>query len=122
MDSATGVGNVVIADLMFVVLFSVYELRWGLAPAVLALAACNDLSAEPAERDGYINRALPADELKPFVEKPAHRIASFPGHAIAHAKAAVDTGVAGPLLDGATTAFSPPDRMQRWSIHSLQIE
>jgi hypothetical protein len=35
---------------------------------------------------------LPADELTPFVEKLAHRIASFPVHAIAHAKAAVDTG------------------------------
>jgi hypothetical protein len=33
-----------------------------------------------------------ADELTPFVENLAHRIASFPAHAIAHAKAAVDGG------------------------------
>jgi hypothetical protein len=36
--------------------------------------------------------SVAADELTPFVEKLAHRIASFPAHAIAHAKAAVDTG------------------------------
>ena len=54
------------------------------------LLGCNDLSAELAERYGYINRAPPADELTPFVEKRA--IPSFPAHAIAHAKATVDTG------------------------------
>jgi hypothetical protein len=43
------------------------------------------------ERCGCINRALPVDELTPFVEKLAHRIALFPAHPIAHAKAAVDT-------------------------------
>ena len=43
---------------------------------------------------------LPTDELTPFVEKLAHRIASFPAHAIAHAKAAVDTGVVGSMAEG----------------------
>jgi enoyl-CoA hydratase/carnithine racemase len=47
------------------------------------LLGCNDFSAELAERYGYINRALPAEELTPFVEKLAQRIASFPAHAIA---------------------------------------
>ena len=64
------------------------------------LLGCNDLSAKLAERYGYINRALPTDELTPFVEKLAHRIASFPAHAIAHAKAAVDTGVVGSMAEG----------------------
>ncbi len=64
------------------------------------LLGCNDLSAELAERYGYINRALPADELSPFVERLARRIASFPQHAIAHAKAAVDTGAFGSLAEG----------------------
>jgi hypothetical protein len=49
---------------------------------------------------GYINRALPADELTPFVEKLAHRIASFPAHAIAHAKAAVDAGAFSSMAEG----------------------
>jgi enoyl-CoA hydratase/carnithine racemase len=64
------------------------------------LFGCNDFSAELAERYGYINRALPADKLTPFVETLAHRIASFPVHAIAHAKAAVDTGAFSSVAEG----------------------
>ena len=45
-------------------------------------------------------RALPADELTPFVEKLARRIASFPAHAIAHAKAAVDRGAFSSMAEG----------------------
>jgi enoyl-CoA hydratase/carnithine racemase len=52
-----------------------------------------------AERYGYINRALPADELAPFVERLARRIASFPAHAVAHAKAAVDSGAFGSMAE-----------------------
>ena len=64
------------------------------------LLGCDDFSAEQAERYGYINRALPADELTPFVERLAHRIASFPAHTIAHVKAAVDQGAFGSLAEG----------------------
>jgi enoyl-CoA hydratase/carnithine racemase len=72
----------------------------GRGRALEVLLGCNDLSAELAERYGYINRALPADELTPFVEKLAHRIASFPAHAIAHAKAAVDMGAFSSMAEG----------------------
>jgi enoyl-CoA hydratase/carnithine racemase len=72
----------------------------GRGRALEVLLGCNDLSAEMAERYGYINRALPPDELTPFVEALAHRIASFPSHAIAHAKAAVDIGAFGSLAEG----------------------
>ena len=72
----------------------------GRGRALEVLLGCNDLSAELAERYGYINRALPADELTPFVDKLAHRIASFPAHAIAHAKAAVDIGAFGSMAEG----------------------
>jgi len=61
----------------------------------IALGA-GDFPADLAERYGYVNRALPAEELGPFVERLARRIASFPAAAIAHAKASVlsaDTGV-----------------------------
>ena len=61
---------------------------------------CDDFSAELAERYGYINRALPADELAPFVERLAHRIASFPAHTVAHLKAAVDLGAFASLAEG----------------------
>ena len=64
------------------------------------MAPDNDFSAELAERYGYINRALPADELTPFVERLAHRITSFPAHTVAHVKAAVDLGTFGSLAEG----------------------
>ncbi len=38
----------------------------------------DDYDAELAERYGWINRALPADELGDFVRSLAHRIAAFP--------------------------------------------
>jgi enoyl-CoA hydratase/carnithine racemase len=72
----------------------------GRGRALEVLLGCNHLSAELAERYGYINRALPADELTPFVEKLARRIASFPAHAIAHAKSAVDAGAFSSLAEG----------------------
>jgi enoyl-CoA hydratase/carnithine racemase len=62
----------------------------GRARALEAILGGDDLDAETAERYGWINRALPRAELRPFVERLARRIASFPAPAIAHAKAAVD--------------------------------
>lgn len=72
----------------------------GRGRALEVLLGCNDFPAELAEHYGYINRALPADELTLFVETLAHRIASFPAHTIAHVKAAVDAGVFGSLAEG----------------------
>ncbi len=59
----------------------------------------DDLDAETAEAWGYLNRALPADEIGPFVDRLARRIASFPAPAIAAAKAAVDAAER-PLAEG----------------------
>jgi enoyl-CoA hydratase/carnithine racemase len=61
----------------------------GRARALEIVLGCHDIDAELAERWGYVNRALDEHELRPFVDSLAHRIASFPTHAIAHAKAAV---------------------------------
>lgn len=72
----------------------------GRGRALEVLLGCNDFSAELAERYGYINRALPQDELTAFVENLARRLASFPAHAIAHAKAAVDIGAFSSLAEG----------------------
>ncbi len=72
----------------------------GRGRALEVLLGCYDLSAELAERYGYVNRALSADELTPFVERLAHRLASFPLHAIAHAKTAVDTGTFSSIPEG----------------------
>ena len=65
----------------------------GRGRALEVLVGCDDIPADVAELYGYVNRALPPEELTPFVERLAHRIASFPPHTIAHAKKAVDGGV-----------------------------
>ncbi|HYV58654.1 MAG TPA: enoyl-CoA hydratase/isomerase family protein [Acidimicrobiia bacterium] len=71
----------------------------GRGRALEVVLGCDDFDAELAERYGYINRALPADELAPFVERLARRIAAFPAHAVRLAKRAVDAA-GGPLHDG----------------------
>jgi enoyl-CoA hydratase/carnithine racemase len=64
----------------------------GRGRALEIVLGCDDITAEVAERYGYINRALPPEELAPFVERLARRIASFPAEALALAKSAVDSG------------------------------
>ena len=56
----------------------------GRARALEVMLSAEDYDAELAERYGWINRALPADELGDFVSSLAHRIAGFPaaGHAV----------------------------------------
>lgn len=61
----------------------------GRARALEIVLGCNDIDADLAERWGYVNRALAEDELRPFVQALARRIASFPAEALGHAKAAV---------------------------------
>jgi enoyl-CoA hydratase/carnithine racemase len=58
-----------------------------------------DIDAATAEAWGYVNRALPADELRRYVDKLAARIASSPAVAVANAKRAVDAA-AGDLATG----------------------
>jgi len=74
----------------------------GRARALEIVLGCNDIDAETAERWGYVNRALPASELHPFVDALSARIASFPPGAIARAKAAVDAALPDPV-DGLLT-------------------
>ncbi len=62
----------------------------GRGRALEAVLGCADFPADLAERYGWINRALPARELRPFVAALARRIARFPREAIALAKRAVD--------------------------------
>ena len=57
--------------------------------ALEVVLGCDDIDARTAEAWGWVNRALPADELWPFVDRLARRIASFPPHAVAAAKAAI---------------------------------
>lgn len=71
----------------------------GRGRALEAVLGCEDFDAELAERYGWINRALPPEELGAFVERLARRIARFPRDAVRLAKRAVDAA-SGPLEDG----------------------
>jgi len=61
----------------------------GRGRALEVILGGDDLDAVTAERWGYLNRAFPADEIGPFVDRLARRIASFPPQAVALAKQAV---------------------------------
>jgi enoyl-CoA hydratase/carnithine racemase len=74
----------------------------GRARALEIVLGCDDVPADVAERWGYLNRALPPDELDAFVERLARRIASFPAEAIALAKEAVNAASPG-VVEGLLT-------------------
>ena len=71
----------------------------GRARALEVILGADDLDAETAERWGYLNRAFSADQIGPFVERLARRMASFPVEALRLAKQSVDAG-AGDLEPG----------------------
>jgi enoyl-CoA hydratase/carnithine racemase len=76
----------------------------GRSRALEVILGCGDFPADIAERYGYLNRALPPDQLRPFVQRLARRIASFPTEAIRLAKQAVleaDKDVVGGLIEEA---------------------
>ena len=61
--------------------------------ALEVLLSSEDIKAEEAEAYGYINRALPDDELDAYVEALATRIAQFDKWAIAQTKRLVNTNL-----------------------------
>lgn len=67
----------------------------GRSRALEVILGCDDVDAATAERWGWVNRVLPGDELDPFVDRLAGRIASFPPHAVAAAKASIVAAEAG---------------------------
>ena len=68
----------------------------GRARALEVMLGCGDVDGALAEQWGWVNRALPDDELRGFVEALAARIASFPPKAIAAVKASVNNGLRDP--------------------------
>ena len=58
-----------------------------------------DLDAETAERWGYLNRALSAEAIGPYVDALARRIASFPAPAVRLAKRSINAA-SKPLAEG----------------------
>ena len=77
----------------------------GRSRALETILGCDDIDADTAEQWGWVNRTLNDDELWPFVNRMAKRIASFPPQAVAEAKAAVlrsDHNITEELLEEAT--------------------
>jgi enoyl-CoA hydratase/carnithine racemase len=74
----------------------------GRARAMEIVLAGDDLDAETAERWGYLNRIFEPNEIGPFVERLANRIASFPIDAVRLAKEAVNAADQ-PLASGLPT-------------------
>lgn len=72
----------------------------GRSRAMEIVVGGGDYSAEIAEKYGYINRALSTEELTPFVEDLAYRIASYPAETIAAAKKAVLIALEKPVAEG----------------------
>jgi enoyl-CoA hydratase/carnithine racemase len=77
--------------------------RWprlvGRGRALEVILGSIDIDAETAERWGYLNRALAADEIGRYVDWLSHRIARFPAPAIRLAKESVDASTK-PLAEG----------------------
>ena len=67
--------------------------------AIEIILAGVDMAADEAERWGYLNRALPANEIGPYVTNLAKRIASFPVEAVKLAKQAINSATK-PLAEG----------------------
>ena len=62
----------------------------GRGRALEAILSGGDMDAETAERWGYLNRIFEPEEIGPFVDTLARRIASFPPTAVRQAKLAVN--------------------------------
>ncbi len=95
----------------------------GRSRALEVVLGCDDIDAATAERWGWVNRVLPAEEIDSFVDRLVGRIASFLPHAVAAAKASVlraELGVESDLI-AETVAFDTTlasdetrERMQRF--------
>lgn len=71
----------------------------GRSRALEVILGADDLDAETAERWGYLNRIFEADQIGPFVDSLAARIASFPVEAVRLAKESVNAADR-PLQEG----------------------
>jgi len=72
----------------------------GMGRALEIILGAHDFDADLAEKYGTINRALNPDEIGPFVEELANRIAKFPSGSITAAKRAVINGQSMALEEG----------------------
>jgi enoyl-CoA hydratase/carnithine racemase len=92
----------------------------GRGRALEIVLGANDFDGETAERYGYVNRALPDDQLDTFVDGLARRIASFDRRPIAAAKNLINQ-ISLPAIDrlldalnSFTTALTWPEAQLRF--------
>jgi enoyl-CoA hydratase/carnithine racemase len=71
----------------------------GRARALEVMLSAEDYDAELAERYGWINRALPPEQLEDFVSSLAHRIARFPAAGRVVVKDRVNAIALAPVAD-----------------------
>jgi enoyl-CoA hydratase/carnithine racemase len=71
----------------------------GRGRAMQIILAGEDLDAREAERIGVVNKALPDEELVPYVERLAERIAGFPEAAVRLAKRRINAAGLAPKED-----------------------
>jgi enoyl-CoA hydratase/carnithine racemase len=138
---ATGVGSelALASDMRFAsrenAVLSQWEVGAGLVPgggpmarlprligrgrALEVLLGADDIGGELAQLYGYVNRALPDDELDDFVDELAVRISTFDKRAIAETKALVDVnslppdGEIAPEWDAFLAALARPAAQAR---------
>ena len=71
----------------------------GLGRALEIILSAQDYNADDAERMGTINKALDPDEIGPYVDALAHRIAQFPAESINACKQMVYESIDKPIGD-----------------------
>jgi enoyl-CoA hydratase/carnithine racemase len=81
----------------------------------------NDYDGDTAERYGYINRAVPDEELDRFVDTLARRIASFDRRSITAAKNLINQ-VSLPLADRMLDAFNLFQNALTWPETQQRIQ
>src|SRR5436190_17818513 len=93
----------------------------GRGRALEIVLGANDFDGETAERYGYVNRALPDNELDGFVDALARRIASFDRRALAAAKNLVNH-VSLPSADRLLAAITSFETSLTWSETQQRIQ
>jgi len=72
----------------------------GQARAMEVILSGMNISAELAEKYGYLNRAFLPDEITDYVETLAYTIASHPAETLALAKKSIQNATELPIVDG----------------------
>src|SRR6201987_4113510 len=93
----------------------------GRGRALEIVLGANDFDGDTAAQYGYVNRALPDDELEGFVDALARRIATFDGRAIAAAKRLINQ-VSLPSADNLLSALNSFQTALAWPETLRRVE